>query len=146
MAIQTGQSVEASDFVFETCRVYQTSGVSLSGGVAIPFQAEHFDTDSMHDNSTNNTRITFNTAGFYAIGGSLYLSTTDAGRVGIRLNGSTDLASNYFTTSSGLAAGSVTTFHEFQIGDYIELVGTSNGTSSGDTRTNFWAVKIGFGS
>ena len=40
----------------------------------------------MHDNVTNNTRITFTTAGYYQISGVLNSDANVVARVGLRLN------------------------------------------------------------
>ncbi|WWT39962.1 hypothetical protein [Microcystis phage Mae-JY09] len=40
------------------CRVLNTVGTTTSASFAVPFTSEAFDTHDMHDNSTNNTRIT----------------------------------------------------------------------------------------
>jgi hypothetical protein len=44
-----------------------TQTITNNSAVAIQFQSEEFDTDVMHDNSTNNTRITIKTAGKFLI-------------------------------------------------------------------------------
>ena len=42
---------------------YQTIPTNTSMGTAVILNSGYFDTDGMHDNSTNNSRITFKTAG-----------------------------------------------------------------------------------
>jgi hypothetical protein len=107
--------------------------------------AENFDTDTMHDNSTNNTRITIKTAGKYLIGGAVQTSSNTALGLRILLNGSTQIA-RLFQGNSGVTEGAtISTLYDFSVNDYIELqaaTGTAVGaTTSGDSATNFWAVK-----
>lgn len=46
---------------------YQTIPTNTSMGTAVILNSGYFDTDGMHDNSTNNSRITFKTAGYYLV-------------------------------------------------------------------------------
>ena len=49
--------------------------LTTSGTVVLAFDgSDTFDTDSMHDPATNNTRLTFNTAGVYVVTLRLALS------------------------------------------------------------------------
>ena len=59
-----------------SCRIRQSSGqsITLNTLTALNFDTEDFDTDTMHDNVTNNTRITFATTGKYLVTGAV---TTD---------------------------------------------------------------------
>lgn len=90
-------------------RVYNNASVSIaqSTHVAIPFNAELYDTDNIHDLSTNTTRLTCKTAGKYAIVGHVLWDVINAGRwyrLYIRLNGSTNIAfkDEYWSPSSDL--------------------------------------------
>jgi len=51
------------------CRIKRTTSLSVSNATVtiIDFDAEDWDTDSMHDNSINNNRVTFNTDGKYLL-------------------------------------------------------------------------------
>lgn len=45
--------------------VYQNAATFLAANptmTSVEFQVEEYDTDNMHDNTTNNSRITFKTA------------------------------------------------------------------------------------
>lgn len=50
-------------------KVYKTASQSIgnSGWACLTWNAEAFDSDTMHDNTTANSRITFTTAGTYQI-------------------------------------------------------------------------------
>lgn len=129
-----------------SCRVIQTGGTSLSTTFAtLAFAAEDFDTDTMHDNVTNNSRITIKTAGKYSIGGQLAFAANQALGLRILLNGTTVIARIFQGNSAATEGGNISTIYNFALNDYIELqgaLGASTGTSSGDASTNFWAYKI----
>lgn len=131
-----------------SCRVYQSAGQSLTTTLGVVnFNTESFDTDTMHDNVTNNSRITFTTAGKYIVGGIVNTDANAGSFAGIRLNGSTYIATNgagNVAASTGNGA-EVTTIYEFAAADYVELMGafgSANTTKSGIGGTQFWARKL----
>lgn len=91
------------------CKAVRTTAQSVNTATitAIAFTAaDEFDTDSMHDTVTNNTRITVNTVGLYIVTGCINLTpnATGAYRTAmIRKNGSTELA--YQNMGSGPGTG-----------------------------------------
>lgn len=107
-------------------RAYRTANQSIATATytAIAFTAESFDTDTFHDNSTNNTRFTVTTAGKYRITPAVrWTSNTTGFRVvAVRKNG---VATNLLHSSSpGLAqnhsqTGSVTL--DLAANDYVEV-------------------------
>lgn len=126
-----------STSTFKWCRVKKSSAQSIGTTlVAVAFDAETFDTDTMHDNATNNTRITFTTAGYYKIAGALTTDWNAIGQVWIRLNWSTYI----FLTSVGNAGASlanwptVSTIYQFSASDYIEMMGYFGSTQN----TKIW--------
>jgi hypothetical protein len=135
---------------FIGCRVFQNAVFSLPTDPtygAVTFQTESFDTSTMHDNVTNNTRITITTAGYYNFGGAVEIAATSQSvNLKIRLNGTT-----FITGNVGGAPGStngragVSGVYQFALNDYIELLGYTNSASntSANTMTNFWCYKIG---
>jgi len=126
-------------------RVYQTASTSVTTSWdALSFGAENFDTDTMHDNATNNSRITFTTAGKYQVGGGWRGNTNNVVGVRIRLNGSTILATQKQGNSGNPEHVNVSTIYQFAAGDYVELQGYSGTTmnSTGDADCTFWAYKI----
>jgi len=128
-----------------SCRIYQTGTTSITTSwVAIAFAAEDFDTDTMHDNVTNNTRITFTHAGKYCVGGSWQGATNAVVGIRIRLNGTTILASQKQGNSGATEQSCVSTIYNFAANDYIELQGYSSTTqnTSGDSNTSGWAFKF----
>lgn len=83
------------------CKARRTSAQTIanSAATAIQFDAsDSFDTDTMHDTVTNNTRITVNTSGIYIVTGQIYFASSATGSyrvISIAKNG-TELASANF--------------------------------------------------
>jgi len=52
-----------------TCKVYKTANQSIpdSAYSCLTWNAELFDTDTMHSNTSSNSRVTFTTAGIYQV-------------------------------------------------------------------------------
>jgi hypothetical protein len=142
----TGPTGVGSSFT-QACRVYQTVADSISSAWTdvLAFGAESFDTDSMHDNVTNNSRITFTTAGRYCVGGQLRLANNTVIGLAIRVDGTTVIASSKQGNSGSPEIVAASTIYEFAVGQYIELVGYAGSTSnsSGDGETSLWAYRIG---
>lgn len=133
--IATSESIKAyvdansSTSPTEACRV-ATSGQTITTASAtdINFDSEEFDTDTMHDNSTNNQRITFTTAGKYLITGSVnFASNSTGGRQvlivhsgeGLQDHSSTPAVSGFSTrlnvsTIINCGAGSYATLRVYQ--------------------------------
>lgn len=66
-------------FAFSGAMVSLASALTsqnYSSGVAVPFNAEVYDTDSYHDNSTNNTRITIPENGYYVFSYNVNVAST----------------------------------------------------------------------
>lgn len=112
----------------ETCRITHASNqtISTATDTALAFDTEDFDTDTMHDTSTNNTRITFTTAGKYLIIGNMLWTSVGSGNRGIakfRLGGSTEigLAQQHASSNDGLAVF-LAIIYDFSAAEYIELV------------------------
>lgn len=129
-----------------SCRVYAGTATTLSTTFAsVAFNTENFDTDTMHDNVTNNSRITIKTAGKYQVGGQINIAANAS--LGLRLfvNGGSVIG-RIFQGNSGVTEGAnITTIYNFAVNDYIELqgaVGTGTATTSTDQQTNFWAYKL----
>jgi hypothetical protein len=132
-----------------SCHVYQTGATTIgSSATLVEFGAERFDTDTMHDNSTNPSRITFTTAGKYLVGGTVRTtgSNVDAGII-IRLDGTTEIACTNAPSGNGSAGGaSASVLYDFTAGQYIEILATIGqdgaGSTTGDGATNAWAIKM----
>ena len=136
-----------------SCRLRDASGQSIANNTPtdIAFDTELFDTDTMHDNTTNNTRITFKTEGKYLVGGGFEMGANTSGIRAISITEGGDTTIAYYQDSAaaeGSPALFISTLYNFAVDEYITLncKQTSGGalsTSSGGIWSpQFWAVKV----
>jgi hypothetical protein len=127
--------------------------INNSTWTALTFDTENFDTNTFHDNSTNNTRLTIPTGkgGYYSIGGNIVFAGNATGirAVGIYKNGSA------FVYVSGIPGGVASDIRanfayvmSLTAGDYVEVYAlqTSGGAlniMSSQSDTTFSAYLIG---
>ena len=139
---------------FIGCRVIHSGDVSVANNsfVTIAFTIEEFDTDNMHDNSTDNTHITFTTAGYYSFGYGFQGASSEVGNMGaiIKNQSGVVLASTRIhVVSDGVCEGQVTGISYFYAGDYIVACALQQTGATQTYYTNtsysnrFWAYKIG---
>lgn len=153
-----GEIIEVADVACQRCRVTRTAAQSINDNTvtAVQFDAERFDNDTMHDTVTNNTRITFTTAGAYLVGfHGLFAAANDYVRcfAVLRLNGVTEIARGpQVSTSTAVQAQvAVETMYEFDAADYLEaLVYQDNSAAaarnleqSADRTPEFYATRLG---
>ena len=98
----------------------------------IPFDSEEFDTDELHDNTTNNTRITIKKTGVYVVlGQGAYEANTSNQRYLYLYKNGVEYDGAKFMPSS---SGSTSTFCSFSMyleaGDYIELYAYHTSTAA----------------
>lgn len=136
------------------CRVRRTSDQSVpdNTNTAITFDAERWDTDSMHSTVTQTSRITINTAGLYMVTGEVaFASAGSATRLlSVRLNGSTEIVrtQGVFNLAAHLT---VATVYKFAAADYIEMIayqatgGPVNVLALANYSPEFAATWIGLG-
>ena len=137
------------------CRVRHDAAISLSNNVntTLSMNTESEDTDTMHDNVTNNARITFTTAGVYVVGANIRFAAHATGErdAFIFLNGATTIC--FLITQAVTVAGAptiieLTTRRKFAAADYIEVraLQSSGGAldveSNSDYSPGMWAQKI----
>lgn len=108
--------------------VYQsaTQNVATSTWEALAWGAELFDVGALHDNATNNTRLTIPAGGdgLYLICGSVGFVGSAAGAMrGIRVwkNGTTSLGVSSNNPNASAARANVSTIGVLAAGDYIEF-------------------------
>ena len=134
------------------CRVYNSSNISIANNtvVVVSLNSERTDTDSMHDNSTNNSRITFNTAGFYVGGAAVAWgsSTTGKREMWVLLNGSVIICGLEIPAPATGGVNMTIPFgHYFAEDDYIEFQvrqasgGSLNLEANAQEGPEFWATK-----
>lgn len=107
-------------------RVTHGSAQSITNNTVttLAFDTEISDNDVIHDNATNNSRLTAKTAGTYLIIGNVRwdANTTGTRVCEIRINGGTIIAENYAApTPSSVMSHVVATIYEMAVNDYVEL-------------------------
>tara|TARA_R110002020_G_scaffold152949_3_gene332036 strand:- start:393 stop:1040 length:648 start_codon:yes stop_codon:yes gene_type:complete len=87
-----------------TCSVVRTANQTISNTTwtLVAFTSETFDTDTMHDNTTNNSRITAKTAGYYWITSQVaWDSNATGGRTSRIREGGDTVISNWTDDANG---------------------------------------------
>lgn len=111
-------------------RAYHNANQTTTSGVdfVVALNQDRYDTDAIHDPSTNNSRLTCKTAGVYHIHGQIMWATHATGlrSAVIRLNGTTIIG---IARHDAIIASGEQTFIEVStdwplvVNDYVELVG-----------------------
>ncbi|HXI80043.1 MAG TPA: hypothetical protein VNM34_04405 [Verrucomicrobiae bacterium] len=142
-----GSAATSATFVTAHGARVKRASTSFSVGnntfTAVQFDAEDFDTDTMHDNTTNNSRITIPTitgvtTGLWNIEANGYMDTVGSpiqGDVEFRLNGTTVFAFARFYNSGTLCGFVLATPYVLSATDYIECLlrtTTASGNASYD--------------
>ena len=108
-------------------RVYNSADISISNATVtiLTFNSERFDTNTIHDTSSNTSRLTCKTAGIYLIFGSVAWSNGALGvrQVSILLNGATVIAKQLSPANdaNNTTEQSISTAYELTVNDYVEL-------------------------
>jgi hypothetical protein len=118
-------------------RAYNSININVPQGVntVLPMDSERWDTDTIHDNVINNSRLTCQTAGTYYIEGNVAHPASAASwrALFIRLNGSTFIATHAIEPCNGTTSGfCLPTIYQLGVGDYVELV-SRNQAAGGST-------------
>jgi hypothetical protein len=131
----------ATDFLANPpkARVYHSTFQAITNTTltALAFNTERYDTDTIHDTVTNNSRLTCKTAGTYHIQGTISWEAAAAGTYRlcrIRLNGTTLIASSTYAPSAFAAVSNdhiVSTDYALAVNDYVELVVQHNAGAGG---------------
>ena len=107
---------------------YASSALAVANSTwtSLALDTERWDTGGIHSTTTNTSRMTIVTAGVYQVNGwvDFALNTTGMRGIGLRVGGSTYLATDYrnaVSTVSGTAA-TVNMLWKFAAGEYVELV------------------------
>jgi len=141
-------------------RVYKAADQAISNNTdtAINFDSERYDTNTLHDTVTNNTRITISAgagAGKYLIGCNIRFEANATGTrvVAIKLNGSTIIGQS---RTNAVAEGGFSTvipplgiIYDMSVSDYVEIIvtqtsgGSLNVQATGNYSPEFWIQKVG---
>ena len=155
----TGLAWKQTDYA---CSVLKSTSTTVSGSssTTVGFNAtDRYDTDTMHDTSTNNTRITFNTAGKYLVTLNMnavweVAPTDKSSSVDVVLNVGETIIGTWIDRK-GDAAGAesnhesynVSIIRNFSAADYIQLNLYNDGDQSltfatNDDSFNFQVQKV----
>lgn len=105
-----------------------TQTISANSDLAVAFNAEQYDTDEMHDTSTNNSRVTATTGGIYMCQGWAIVqgssgSAEDHRRAFIRKGGSVNYgADNFYRSATGDHRFGVSAIVPIAVGEYVEFI------------------------
>jgi len=134
-ALATGAVIQGKIAV-PAVRAVWSANTSVASATDVPVAfggTDSYDTDAMHDPTTNNTRITMPVAGVYDVGGWFEMAANAAGTrsIYVRLNGTT-LIDRDRTLPAALGTGgvldylSIQTEYKFAANDYVELIANQN--------------------
>lgn len=144
------------------CRVYHNAAQTLVNNtpLTVAFNSERYDTNTMHDTSTNNSRITFNTAGLYVVTFNCVMDADNdlnwAYSQIVKNAALTPIAQATLgaMTDAGLSPSlHVSTIYKFAAADYIQVTVAQKNTSANsknlgslaDYSPEFAATWIGLG-
>jgi hypothetical protein len=134
-------------------RVYNSTAQAIPNATvtAVTFNSERSDTNNLHSTSSNTSRLTAGTPGWYSISGAVQFPANGTGlrQVYLRVNGSTLIAIS--KPGIGTASGNSLTINRQYLlaaGDYVELLvqqtsGGSLNVSADRASPEFTMVKIG---
>jgi len=111
----------------QSCRAEHSAAQSIPNNAwtTLSFSSEAWDTNNIHDNATNNSRLTCKVAGYYLVIGFCQWVSNSTGRRLIRIqkNGTTTMFQAEVTISAAniYAPMDITGFLYLAVNDYIEL-------------------------
>jgi len=109
------------------CRVYNDVNESIADNTSttLTFNAEHYDNGGLHDTVTNNSRLTAQKAGVYAISGHVEYAANATGSRSliIQLSAGSIIANERRAAHPTAATDiSIATLYHLGVGDYVTLV------------------------
>lgn len=137
-------------------RVYHDAAQATVSGtpLILALNSERFDTDTIHDPVTNNSRLTCKTAGIYMIGANIEFSTVAVsfqGSLYILLNGATIISEQVLrkAAAAGVLQININCIYALAVNNYVEAVvlqdsgAGMNINASGNYSPEFWMQRIG---
>lgn len=151
---ETGLAGGGAGGYTQGARVYNNANLSISNAtqVALTFNTERYDTDTIHDTSSNTSRLTCKTAGKYLIIANAEFAANATGVRGlyIRLNGATLIGITHAQITSGDGAiFTVSTIYDLAVNDYVEVMayqasgGSLNVMANANYSPEFMMQRIG---
>lgn len=124
-----------SGAAFSGCLAYsnalQLVGSSLT---AAALNAEEYDTSTYHDNSTNNSRLTVPTTGYYHVTGRAFSGS--AGWIYLRINGSTLIRGTQIRIGASNTSNSTSATVALTAADYVEFILYNDGSANYGSTTD----------
>jgi len=138
----------------EGAKVYNNANQSIPNEsiTALTFNSEYYDTDGIHDNAVNNSRLTCQTAGKYVIIGNFQFASNSTGyrAAWIVLGGATYIAEFFNTAINGnVTTMVIATIYDLEVGNYVVLMcyqgsgGALNVMYNAEVSVNFMMQRIG---
>lgn len=124
--LQAGAVTAPKIAALPAAHVHHSVAQSIANDITttLAFDSERFDTDTIHDLATNNTRLTCRTAGKYLAAGSAEFDANVTGerRISIVMNGAITLVlSSQLAVNGPTRLGTVTPIVQLAVGDYLEM-------------------------
>lgn len=128
-------------YVLPQARVFHNANQSIATGVAtaLAFNSERWDSDIIHDNVTNNSRLTAKTKGLYQIELSMEWASNATGQrqVFIQANGTTPIATlRMDAAAASTTQMSISTQYRLNVNDFVEAFVFQNSGGNLDVTTN----------
>lgn len=98
--------------------------ITTATNTVLAFDTERWDTNTFHDNVTNNSRLTATTKGLYQIifNGEWAANATGIRQISLRLNGTTIIASEQRDATTSAMRMSVSTQYQLSATDFVEVL------------------------
>lgn len=145
----------ATSDIIPAARVYNDANISATNAdwTTLTFNSERFDTDTIHDTSTNSERLTCKTAGKYIIVGNAFFAANAGGdirwiRIFYNNTNNIGIAPGIDNVNSA-AMMNVCTIYDLAVNDYVTLGvyqdsgGALNITAAGNYSPEFMMIRIG---
>lgn len=122
-------------------RVFHNAHQSIANNTltALAFNSERFDTDTLHDTATNNSRLTATVAGVYLMTSSIQWASDSVGfrQLTHRVNGATFINAELDDIDSAQThQQSITTIYKLAANDYVETVVRQTSGAALDCQTS----------
>jgi len=109
-------------------RVYHSANQSIpnSSNTVLAFDTELYDTDTIHDVSTNNSRLTCKTAGIYLISAAIVFGYSSASNKRhicfLKLNNTTQIGRAEEVSTGGYPCPVAVATYQLAVNDYVEAI------------------------
>lgn len=103
-----------------------TQSIANNTNTTVSWNSEEYDTSAIHDNTTNNSRLTIpsGSGGYWSVTGKITFAGSATGARQLRLNKNGTLIANFLVPITGSGEQSIILTNTFNLvaGDYLEMV------------------------